>query len=528
MKQFLRLLLAGFVLLAVACQTDNPLQEEPLELAITAPDLTVQGNYPPLDGKDPLTVQQINRQVLANLFEHDEFRWTMVDDHARWSAVVQSDSIVSIGYQPEAFSNLKDYIHEIDVESPEWRVVREAIIQYIVDATNEAYPEAKVAAEDLLAFGTAPLPYLNIKVYNYDILAQLYRMNVIRYVEPMGYGSDHEANRSGSGCGGYTGDNVPATDYTTVPPGAKVPWTYASMNIQGAWNHSTGDNITIGLIDSGLSPDQNKLNGGFASGYSTGRLRQKYGTFVTGWWWWASIDGPNDDCGHGTAMAGAAVAPRTSSGSTVGVAYESNLVSYRGTDDVVINESREKDGVSDALYALGSRSDVKIVSMSIGDVFYSGQVNDAVQYAYNQGKLIFSAAGTSLSWTSWWGVIFPANQPTTVAVTGVKTGTPMQRCNICHDGSQVDFVMEMQDRNNFDRTSLTLSMSGNTPSYVGGSSVATATTAGVAALVWAMNPNQSRATVLQRMKEAGEFYPNKNGSFGYGRINAQAAVLSAQ
>lgn len=524
MHASLRLMAAAGLLALAACQTDTPL---PPEAALPVPDLTVVGTYPSLDGRPALSRDAINRQVLAQLITHDEFRWDMVDDHARWSAAVRTDSILSIGYQPEGFANLADRIHEVDVQDPAWRAVREALIDFVVTQTN-ARSGQRYEARDLLAFGESPLPYFNIKVWDYDIMAQLRRMKVVRYVEPMGYGTEQDMSRSGSGCDGNGPENIPASYYTTVAPGAKVSWNYASMNIEGAWQHSTGDNITVGLIDTGLSPDQDKLNSNFASGLSTGRFRQKFGTFVTGWWWWASVDGPNDDCGHGTSMAGVIAAPRTSAGSTVGVAYEANLVSYRGTDDVVINESREKDGVSDAFYALGSRSDVKIISLSLGDVFYSGQVNDAVQYAYNQGKLIFAAAGTSLTWTSWWGVIFPANLSTTVAVTGVKTGSSLQRCDVCHDGSQVDFVVEMQDANDANRLPITLAQSGNVPSRVGGSSVATATTAGVAALVWAVNPGQTRAQVLQRMKEASQFYPGRNGSFGWGKIDAQAAVTAVQ
>jgi len=71
----------------------------------------------------------------------------------------------------------------------------------------------------------------------------------------------------------------------------------------------------------------------------------------------------------------------------------------------------------------------------------------------------------------------------TVAVTGVKTGAPMQRCVECHSGSQVDFIVVMQDRNNTNRGPITLADYGNTPNYTGGSSIATATTAGIAALV---------------------------------------------
>ena len=64
----------------------------------------------------------------------------------------------------------------------------------------------------------------------------------------------------------------------------------------------------------------------------------------------------------------------------------------------------------------------------------------------------------------------------------------------------------------------------NQTDYVGGSSVATATTAGIAALVWSKYPSWTRAQVLTKLRQSGNFYPNKNSEFGYGNINALAAV----
>jgi len=71
---------------------------------------------------------------------------------------------------------------------------------------------------------------------------------------------------------------------------------------------------------------------------------------------------------------------------------------------------------------------------------------------------------------------------------------------------------------------LSVAMSGNQPSTVGGSSVATATTAGIAALVWSKNPSWNRDQVLQKLRESSEFYPNRNSQFGYGNLNALTAV----
>lgn len=472
-----------------------------------------------------LSKADINAFVIEQLQTHDIFKWEMGSAELVWSAMAHGHEQAVVGYQPIGFTNIEDKIHAIDISKPAWRNIRTDLVQLIVDLTNEHLPTQKWTAEDLLQSELeTDLPSFDILIKHPNIVEALRARQDVRYVEPLSYSPEEVSNRSGSGCGVAPANNLPSADYTTISPNGKVPWNFYLLNIPTAWSTSQGDNIGVCVIDTGTSPNQAKLSSQFSSGQSTGRYIRRYGTYVSSWWWWASPDGPDDDCGHGTQMSGLATAPRTSGGSSVGVAYKANLIAYRATGDVVVNSSNEKNGVKDALVAAGKRSDVKIVSMSIGDVFWSSTVADGVYYAYNRGKLIFAAAGTSLSWTSWWGVIFPANMDQTVAVTGVKEGTPLVRCNICHDGDKVDFIVPMQRRNDNNRTSLSLTMSGNTPGYVGGSSAATATTAGVAALVWGTNPSQSRSQVLNRLKNAASIYPGRDNNFGWGIIDAAYAV----
>ena len=180
--------------------------------------------------------------------------------------------------------------------------------------------------------------------------------------------------------------------------------------------------------------------------------------------------------------------------------------------------------MAEALRLLGNRSDVRIISMSLGDIFSSGTVKDGVRYAYNRGKLIFAAGGTSTSFTNWVGVTFPATMSETVAVTGVDTGTPLRRCDVCHSGSKIDFVVIMEDRSNSNKRPLSLAQSGNVPDLVGGSSVATATMAGMTAMLWGEYPSWSRTQILNRLNDASEFYPARNGSLCWGRADIRAAV----
>ena len=112
----------------------------------------------------------------------------------------------------------------------------------------------------------------------------------------------------------------------------------------------------------------------------------------------------------------------------------------------------------------------------------------------------------------------------TVAITGLKDSENNVKCTVCHSGSQVDFTMVMERSSDDDRTSLSLASYSNQPKYTGGSSCATASAAGIAALVWAQNPSQSRSSVMQSLKNSSEFYPSRHDDFGWGRLNALTAV----
>lgn len=486
--------------------------------------------------KEPLATAEIDEIILQTLEEQRVFKWEMVEPEVTWSALVRSDSLLSIGYKPAGTGSIEETIHLIDLKSAEWTNARVAIMRKIVEVQN-ATEGKNGTLDELEVYISERLPYIQIKTGNKEVLEALLELEGVRYAEPLGYGktlSPAENRSSSSGCGGPQVTSLPAGDYSTYGNNGLAPWNYDNANVQDAWTHSAGAGVTVGLIDTGVSDDQDNLGAEFAVGNSTGRTIEKYSTYVTcsGWWWWRTCtnDGPNDQCGHGTNMAGYIAAPLgTSTQSTIGVAYQANLVAYRGTGDVIVNSSEERQGVSDALYELGARSDVSIVSMSIGDLFYSSQVADAVIYAHNNGKLIFAAAGTSTWFTNWVGVIFPANMTQTVAVTGV-TDRPnaLVECDVCHYGSEVDFCIVMQRDNDADRTSLTLGLDHsspiNFPQYVGGSSCATATTAGIAALVWSKYPSYSRSQVIDALKQASSEYPNKDSDFGWGKLSAEDAV----
>ena len=463
--------------------------------------------------KLPLTPAQINAKIDESLSTKGSFNWREASSHLLWSAVVNGNNVVTVG-----FGNSKSNFERA-------KTANDVKIQNEIFAIVMKY-EATTLDKILIAADT-DLNLVDIIVAKQETIIALRRSEYIRYIEPADYNYlnvRNAENRSGDGSGcGYESSALASADYTTATPNAKVPWTFTQHNIPSAWNISTGRGVTIGIIDTGISPNQSLLGANFNNGQSSGRTIQKNGVFVDSIWPWSTTtDGVNDLCGHGTSMASVAAAPRNDRGLPVGVAYNANLVTYRAAANVVLDSYQEQEAVKKAFTALGNNTSVKIISMSMGHIFSVGKIEDAIRYAYGKGKLIFCAAGSSTSFTTFSGVIFPAWMPETIAVTGVREGATYQACDICHVGSKVDFTV-MMERASGSNVPI-VSYYENQTDYVGGSSVATATTAGIAALVWAKNPNWTRDQVLKKMRESASLYPNRNSSFGYGNINALLAV----
>jgi hypothetical protein len=461
--------------------------------------------------QEPLSVAEVNDQITKLIELNGSFNWKDANDLLLWSATVHGNNILTVGYGEEKES------FRIE-KSTKLTSIKEDIIKTVENTTVSFTKSAQnivIADDDILNF-------IDVKVTDLATVTELRKKENIRYLEPDGfvYTGNKIPTKSSKGCS-QSGESISSSDYGTTSTGAKVPWNYYTHNIDDAWAYSTGRGIGVGVIDTGVSSNQAYLGSRFDDSYSS-RYIQKYGTYVDSWWPWStSTDGPNDKCGHGTSACATVGAPNYAS-QFIGVAYECNLISYRGTEDVVLDGYHERNGVANALKALGNRSDVKIISMSIGYPWSIGKIEDAVKYAYSKGKLIFAAGGTSTEFTNWYGVIFPASMNETVAVTGIEEGAGYDECDTCHTGTKIDFTVVMERGNNNHQP--VIGFYTGEANYFGGSSVATAFTAGTAALVWAKYPSWNRDQVLQRLKEASAFYPTKNSDFGYGNIDALKAV----
>lgn len=459
---------------------------------------------------NPLEKSKLDQLVISVLESHNDFRWEWMDLKTVWSALQYGDHSLAIGYKPASEGDISQKLHKLNIKTGAYRQVHDALLAKIVEELNRNSTQP-ITLNDILIEDDPVLPVITLRITDKHVLTVLANLANVRYLEPLDYWPEN--NRSSSGCDAAT-EPLNSSDWTTVTPAALVPWNFNNQNIPVAWNSSQGAGITIGVIDAGLSSSQSLLGSQFNNGDSNvGRTVSTDFTLGTSAF---------TSCTHGTSMCGQAVGPRNNQNATTGVAYKSNLHFIRAANDVVLDASAEKTATKNAFVKMGNRTDVRIISLSMGSPFGSSVLKDGVDYAYGMGKLIFAAAGTSFSWTSWWGVIYPAAYSSCIAVTGVKESG--STCATCHDGSQVMYTITMERTANNNRNSLSLPAAGATSTYIGGSSCATATTAGIASLVWSARPNMTRAQVVTCLTNTAQFYPTRNSSKGYGNLNAAAAV----
>lgn len=514
-------------------------------------------NQDPLNQKDKLyTVQEINAVIQSSLQKNGRFNWQEQSDELLFSAIMHGDSLVSVGYgnpQTNSNTNTESINSEPQMTNISLSEARKAgvnidgikseILQQV--RNGEGIQSNAVTTEsykDVLQYESPVLTSMVIKIGKLSTLHELRQSKAIRYVEPAEYNRNLLKSRTAIATETMSsGGGSPAELPGWFIQGSGEPLiskSFRDQNIPDAWKVSTGKGITVGLIDNGLFQSQTAFSPPEFNAGGTGRTIALFGTFK------GKSSGSNDGVytnpddmtiDHGTGMASLIAAPRKA-GLPAGIAYNCNLVSYRGTDFVALWSSKQQQGVASALTKLADDDKVKVISMSNGWIFDISVLADAVKYAKSKGKLIFAAAGTSIKPIDLGffvidipksvGVIFPASMNETVAVTGTdynETGK-LVSCKECHEGDKVYFTSTTATSAGVNNAVPVYEETPGKYGFSGSSSAATAMNAGIAALVWSAHPTWNSKQVLQRMVESAKLYPNKDAKLGYGPINVLKAV----
>ncbi|BCJ53614.1 hypothetical protein Asp14428_50890 [Actinoplanes sp. NBRC 14428] len=281
-------------------------------------------------------------------------------------------------------------------------------------------------------------------------------------------------------------------------------WHLKTLNVAGAWTYSSGEGVTVAVIDSGVEADHVDLQGQVLKGLD---LVDPQG------------DGDTDLVGHGTTVAALIAGRGDDNSGVVGIAPKAKILPVRVLD----RENRYDDAM---IVARGVRwavdNGARVINLSLGGNGSSPALAAALDYAFARDVVVVACTGNVSTSTSS-GVWYPAREPGVIAVAGMQkngdvlwsgsitgketvvTAPATELVGARPDGSRLDGYWQVQ-----------------------GTSFAAPMVAGTAALIRSRWRTMSAGEVVNRIiKTAKDRGPQgRDSEYGFGLVDPAAALTA--
>ncbi|MED4117045.1 S8 family peptidase (plasmid) [Bacillus sp. PK9-021] len=276
-----------------------------------------------------------------------------------------------------------------------------------------------------------------------------------------------------------------------IPNDPFFAYQYGPQKVQApdAWDVTTSNgNIKIAIIDTGVQLNHPELAIKLWPGYN----------FVEG-----NLN-PNDGNGHGTHVAGIAGALTENSLGIAGIAPSASIIPVRALDN---SGNGTLSNIANAI-TYSTNAGAKVINLSLGSSQGSITLENAINYAWNQGVVIVAAAGNEASNT----LTYPAAYQNVIAVA--STDINDQKSDFSNYGTWVEVSAP--------GSTILSTYTGSYYAYLSGTSMACPHVSGLAALLAAQGKNnvQIKNTILSTCDPV----PGTGLYWTYGRINANRAV----
>lgn len=266
-------------------------------------------------------------------------------------------------------------------------------------------------------------------------------------------------------------------------------WGQDSIHTLAAWSQTTGEGIDIAILDTGIADHHADLTGK-----------------VKAWQNFTYSSSPYDKDGHGSHVAGIAAAVTNNSLGVAGTGYNANLMSVKVLDDY--GRGYYSWIINGIYWAVDHGAEV--VNLSLGGTAPSVSLQNAVDYAWDHGVIVVSAAGNGGGTTAH----YPAYYAHAIGVASIDESG--QKSSFSNYGTWVSFAAPGE--------MILSTIPSNDYGYYSGTSMATPHVAGVVALVMAEFPGYSPAQIVSRMESTASHIAGTGLYWSAGLINAQAAV----
>jgi subtilisin family serine protease len=294
---------------------------------------------------------------------------------------------------------------------------------------------------------------------------------------------------------------------------ASYQWNLSRINAPAAWSITTGSrDVIVAVVDTGLDPTHPEFAGRIVPGYD----------FVN------DDANPDDDNGHGTHVAGIALAAGNNGIGIAGVSWGARVMPVKTFG--ASGFGTLANGIDGIIWAAYNGAYIINLSWTVEippDDPSRSILQGTIDYAYQKGCLIVAAAGNQCLDGN--PVLYPAACNHVVAVAA--TGTSDERALYSEVQSYVDVAapggVAMTGSEPTDHYILSTQWQGAYPTFgyglKSGTSQATPHVAGLAALVWTMNPYLTPDEVVTYI-QAGAVNLGDPNQFGAGRIDAWATL----
>lgn len=288
-------------------------------------------------------------------------------------------------------------------------------------------------------------------------------------------------------------DRKVKSSYMVNDPYSASEWHLGKIGATAAWGTTQGAGVTVAIIDSGIDASHPDLSA----------------QLVPGWNFVGGNSNTADVYGHGTAVAGTVAAVANNGIGVVGVAWQTRIMPVRVSDSSGwATYSAVAQGIT---YAADKGA--RVANASFQGTMASSSIVSAAQYMKSKNGLVFVSAGNQGTEEGY--------SATTSMIPVSATTSGDQLTGFSSWGSFVALSAPGE--------AIYTTQSGGGYWSCWGTSFSSPVAASVAALVMAAKPTLSSAQVESILfSTATDLGANgRDPQFGYGRVNASAAVQAA-